>query len=39
LDAIKDRSVGGAVRSVIDRILAAPAATSSPAAPAPQTAK
>jgi AsmA protein len=30
LDAIKDRSAGAAVRSVIDRILAAPAASSAP---------
>jgi AsmA protein len=38
LDAIKDRSVSGAVRSVIDRILAAPAAAP-PANPPAQSAK
>ncbi len=34
LEAIKDRSAGSAVRAVIDRILAAPAASSAPPPPA-----
>ena len=34
LEAVKDRSAGGAVRSVLDRILAAPAASKPPAPPA-----
>jgi AsmA protein len=33
LDAIKARTAGSAVRSVIDKLLAAPAASTAPAAP------
>jgi AsmA protein len=36
LDAIKARSAGSAVRSVIDKLLAGPAAPSAAAAPPPK---
>ena len=36
LEAIKARNAGAAVRSVIDRLIAAPAASTAPAPPPPQ---